>query len=502
MSASTTLTTGSSKSTSTATPPAPHTPPPRFSVVVIHTPRGVIGRNDAVPFERPADMARFVGLTRRLCRPGMVNAVIMGRNTWTSLGGRALPGRLNCVVTSAVAPFADPNAAKFCTLDDALRAMHAHPQVDRVFVIGGGQLYAECFTDEYVSSVDYVFASEYVMQDDDLDDLPGDVKVDMVWTSHPAFRLLYEDKCDGDDVIVRTWGNASRLDTPRTTTPDPCVNYPAKHDELRYLRLVQSIISTGVAAPDRTGVGTFSQFSVQLRFDLSGGTMPLLTTKRVFWRGVMEELLWFISGSTDAADLSSRGVHIWDANARAHGKGTDLGPVYGHQWRHFGRPHGEDAGGVDQLLGVIDSIRTDPHSRRHVVSAWNPVDIPAMALPPCHMAFQFYVRAGELSCVMTQRSADVGLGLPFNIASYALLTHLVAHCCDLTARELVINAADVHVYRNHEGALLEQCSRRPRPFPKVIFRDDTPKGIVDIRSDHIQLSGYTHDCALKMDMAV
>lgn len=217
-----------------------------------------------------------------------------------------------------------------------------------------------------------------------------------------------------------------------------------KHDEDQYLDLIRHIIAKGVKRGDRTGVGTLSVFGSQMRFDLRE-SFPLLTTKRVFWRAVAEELLWFIRGSTNAKDLQDKNIHIWDGNSTREfldGMGFtdrevgDLGPVYGFQWRHFGAEyktcHDDYSGqGIDQLQEVIDTIKTRPHDRRIIMSAWNAIDIPKMALPPCHCLVQFYVANGELSCQLYQRSADMGLGIPFNIASYALLTYMIAHICGL-----------------------------------------------------------------------
>jgi dihydrofolate reductase/thymidylate synthase len=252
-----------------------------------------------------------------------------------------------------------------------------------------------------------------------------------------------------------------------------------KKKKKQYLDLVREIIADGAVRGDRTGTGTVSLFGKSMRFNLRGGVFPLLTTKRVFWRGVAEELLWFVAGSTDGSALAAKGIGIWDGNgSRAfldsvglgHREEGDLGPVYGFQWRHWGAPYktkrecytGE---GIDQLAECIRLIKTDPTSRRIVMSAWNPSDLPAMALPPCHMFAQFYVAHGELSCQLYQRSGDVGLGVPFNIASYALLTRLVAQVCGLGAGDLVHVLGDAHVYANHVDPLREQLLNAPRPFP-------------------------------------
>lgn len=251
----------------------------------------------------------------------------------------------------------------------------------------------------------------------------------------------------------------------------------AAHEEHQYLSLVSRAICDGEMRPDRTGTGTLSLFAPQpgLSFSLRNGTLPLLTTKRVFMRGVLEELLWFVAGKTDSKLLTDRGVHIWDGNGSkeflksrglGHRREGDLGPVYGFQWRHFGAEYTDcDADyrgkGVDQLAEVIDKIKNNPTDRRIIMSAWNPKDLSQMALPPCHMFCQFYVslpsatensnKTGrpELSCHMYQRSCDLGLGVPFNIASYALLTHMVAHVTGCEAKELTLAMGDAHVYRDH-----------------------------------------------------
>jgi dihydrofolate reductase/thymidylate synthase len=286
-------------------------------------------------------------------------------------------------------------------------------------------------------------------------------------------------------------------------------------EEMQYLDLVRDVIANGVRRGDRTGTGTLSKFGVQMRFNLRDGRLPLLTTKRVFWRGVAQELLWFVRGDTDAKTLSDVGIHIWDGNGSrefldAHGLGHrevgDLGPVYGFQWRHFGATyvdcHTDYTGqGVDQLADVITALRTNPTSRRIVLSAWNPADLGVMALPPCHMFCQFFVANGELSCQMYQRSADLGLGVPFNIASYALLTHMIAQCAGLKAAEFIHVIGDAHVYLNHVEPLKEQLKRTPRPFPTLKINTDTTD-IDGFTYEDFKVEGYKPMKSVKMKMAV
>lgn len=287
-------------------------------------------------------------------------------------------------------------------------------------------------------------------------------------------------------------------------------------EELQYLRLIEKIIDKGVVRKDRTGTGTISLFGEQMRFSLQDGAFPLLTTKRVFFRGIVEELLWFMRGDTNSAHLAERGVHIWDKHgSRAYldsiGLGereeNDLGPVYGFQWRHFGADyvdcHTDYAGkGVDQLQRVIDALRNNPHDRRIVMSAWNPSDLEKMALPPCHMFCQFYVAEGRLSCCLYQRSCDVGLGVPFNIASYSLLTIMLAWICDLQPGEFVHFMGDTHVYCDHVEALKEQVKREPRPFPRLTVRPGTAKSIDGFSLDSFQLDGYNPYEKISMKMSV
>ncbi|CAO2583184.1 Thymidylate synthase [Lemmus lemmus] len=232
---------------------------------------------------------------------------------------------------------------------------------------------------------------------------------------------------------------------------------------------------------------------MQARYNLRD-EFPLLTTKRVFWKGVLEELLWFIKGSTNAKELSSKGVRIWEANGSREG---DLGPVYGFQWRHFGA----DYKGVDQLQKVIDTIKTNPDDRRIIMCAWNPKDLSLMALPPCHALCQFYVVNGELSCQLYQRSGDMGLGMPFNIASYALLTYMIAHITGLKPGDFVHTLGDAHIYLSHIEPLKIQLQREPRPFPKlkILRKVET---IDDFKVEDFQIEGYNPHPAIKMEMAV
>ncbi|CAM2835964.1 thymidylate synthase [Paenibacillus taichungensis] len=261
-----------------------------------------------------------------------------------------------------------------------------------------------------------------------------------------------------------------------------------------YLDLLQDILDTGVHKGDRTGTGTQSVFGRQLRYDLSEG-FPLVTTKRIHLKSVIHELLWFLSGDTNISYLKENGVKIWDDWADENG---DLGPVYGSQWRTWEAPNGEK---IDQIAAVIDSIKNNPDSRRHLVSAWNVAEINNMKLPPCHFAFQFYVAEGKLSCMLTMRSVDTFLGLPFNIASYALLTHMIAQQCDLEVGEFIWSGGDVHIYSNHVEQVKTQLEREPFALPKLVIKRK-PNSIFDYTIDDFEFENYQHHPGIKAPIAV
>ena len=250
----------------------------------------------------------------------------------------------------------------------------------------------------------------------------------------------------------------------------------------QYLELMRRARDEGARKGDRTGTGTLSVFGHQMRFDLAQG-FPLVTTKRLHVKSIIHELLWFLRGDTNVAYLNERGVTIWNEWADEDG---DLGPVYGHQWRSWPTP---DGGAIDQIANLVHGIRTNPDSRRHIVSAWNPADVDQMALPPCHCLFQFYVADGRLSCQLYQRSADIFLGVPFNIASYALLTHMVAHVTGLRAGEFIHTFGDAHLYSNHLEQADAQLLREPLPLPRLVLKAE--RGELDaFEFEDFELVGY------------
>ena len=464
------------------------------------------------------------------------------------------------------------------TLEEATAKLKAMDKVGDIFVIGGGQVYEESVKSGMVDRVIYTEVDN-VPESTEFDAFFPELSAEDGWeccaysapATDPAKGDAEEKKEDEDEVMAATAADAEAhtdaksgltykfLDYHRKANPvaetgsddgvvpvdassakegeepatkkqktaegeaekkkeEPIPEGPEVNpEEMQYLQMCRDIIENGVRRGDRTGTGTLSKFGTQMRFSLRDNTLPLLTTKRTFWRGVAEELIWFVSGNTNANDLAAKDIHIWDGNGSrefldnrglGHREVGDLGPVYGFQWRHFGAKyetmHTDYTGkGVDQLAECIDKIKNNPEDRRIIMSAWNPADLNEMALPPCHMFCQFYVdtNKGELSCQMYQRSADMGLGVPFNIASYALLTHMVAQVCGLKAGDFVHTIGDAHVYANHVDALKQQLERMPRAFPKIKI-NPAKKNIDDFTYDDFEVIGYKPHKTIKMKMAV
>lgn len=262
----------------------------------------------------------------------------------------------------------------------------------------------------------------------------------------------------------------------------------------QYHRLCRHILDSGIKKTDRTGVGTISVFGYQMRFDLSQG-FPLVTTKKLHLKSIIYELLWFLKGDTNIKYLKDHGVSIWDEWADNDG---NLGPVYGYQWRSWPGRNGET---IDQISKVVKQIQSNPDSRRHIVTAWNPADVDKMALPPCHAMFQFYVADGKLSCMLLQRSCDTVLGLPFNIASYALLTHMVAQQCGLGVGEFVWTGGDVHIYLNHLEQINLQLTREPYPLPQLNIKRK-PQSIFDYQFEDFEILNYQAHPSIKAPIAV
>ncbi|VVA99296.1 unnamed protein product [Arabis nemorensis] len=498
-----------------------------YQVVVAATKEMGIGKDGKLPWNLPTDLKFFKDITLTTSDSSKKNAVVMGRKTWESIPikHRPLSGRLNVVLTrSGGFDIANTENVVTCSsVDSALDLLAAPPyclSIERVFVIGGGDILREALNRP---SCDAIHLTEIDTSIDCDTFIPAiDTSVYQPWySSLPisenrlrfCFTSYVRVKSSVDESSEESNGSQSLQFDGKKFSFLPKMIFD-QHEEFRYLNLVDDIISNGNVKNDRTGTGTLSKFGCQMKFNLRR-SFPLLTTKRVFWRGVLEELIWFISGSTSAKVLQEKGIHIWDGNASREyldGIGLkereegDLGPVYGFQWRHFGAKytdmHADYTGhGFDQLVDVIDKIKNNPDDRRIILSAWNPSDLKLMALPPCHMFAQFYVADGELSCQMYQRSADMGLGVPFNIASYSLLTCMLAHVCDLVPGDFTHVIGDAHVYRNHVRPLQEQLQNPPKPFP-VLKINPQKKHIDSFVAADFDLIGYVPHKKIEMKMAV
>ena len=428
-----------------------------------------IGKNGKIPWNYPTDLQHFRKLT-------IHNTVLMGRKTWDSLPIKPLSWRLNIVLTRN-------KKLKFPKQVIVIHDFESIPWdkiQGKLFIIGGQDIY------------------KYALKQ------CNRIYYTKIYTDYKCDRFFPEFLNDFE--LEKTINSEKDLDFFIFKRKS------SLFQEYQYLNLVNRIFTFGKVKSDRTNTGTLSIFGEKLEFSLENNTIPLLTTKRVFWRGIVEELLWFISGNTNSNTLRQKNVHIWDANGSVqflkkrglnYNQG-DLGPVYGFQWRHFGANYktcNDNYQGIDQLANIIETIKTNPNSRRIILSAWNPSDLDKMALPPCHILAQFNVTDKKLNCQMYQRSADVGLGVPFNIASYSLLTHIIAHCTGLKPGKFTHVMGDTHIYLNHIQGLREQLQRTPQQFPQVYINTDN-KDINKFSFTDFKLVNYNPQPRIKLEMAV
>ncbi|KAG6548218.1 hypothetical protein Mapa_010269 [Marchantia paleacea] len=512
-----------------------------FQIVVAVSRNLGLGVNGDLPWNLPSDLKYFSKLTTETRSSSKRNAVVMGRKSWDALSKkyRPLKRRLNVVLSRNLKQVDDDSGSTLvCESVHSALTLLATPQyaseIETVFIIGGGQILSETMS---ASLCDAIHLTEVDAEIEcDAFSPPVDRSTFTPWyASTPIVEnnLRYSfvtyvrrggSLTNGNvqqNVNVATKG-ANQENGVASKAEDrmkdlvsilpPLVVH--RHEEYQYLDLITDILQNGTVKGDRTGTGTISKFGCQMRFNLRK-SFPLLTTKRVHWRGVVEELLWLISGSTSAKVLQNKDVHIWDGNSTKEYLSSigltereegDLGPVYGFQWRHFGAKytdmHADYTGqGFDQLEDVIHKIRTNPNDRRILLSAWNPADLQLMALPPCHMFAQFYVANGELSCQMYQRSCDMGLGVPYNIASYSLLTYMIAHVCDLVPGDFVHVLGDAHVYTNHLEPLKQQLKNAPKPFP-VLKIKSSKRDIDSFTADDFELVDYKPNGRIFMKMAI
>ncbi|KAG4993983.1 hypothetical protein JHK86_030810 [Glycine max] len=488
----------------------PH-PQRTYQAVVVATRDMGISKDEKLPWTLPTDLNFFEEITTTTSDPGKKNAVVMGRKTWESIPPeyRPLPGRLNVVLTrSGSFDIATAENVLICgSVSSAMELLASSPyclSIEKVFLTGGGEIFREAlnapgceaahiteieasiecdtFMPRVNTSVFQTWYSSFPLVEDNLR---------YSFTTYVRVRSFPPESPDQNaDPFFDNNSDALKFEVKKFSFLPKMVY--ERHEEFKYLRLVQEIISEGTTKDDRTGTGTLSKFGCQMRFNLRRN-FPLLTTK-YFGGGLLKSFF----GLSVAQQVPSIGL-----TDREEG---DLGPVYGFQWRHFGAKytdmHADYSGqGFDQLLDVINKIKHNPDDRRIILSAWNPSDLKLMALPPCHMFAQFYVANGELSCQMYQRSADMGLGVPFNIASYALLTCMIAHVCDLVPGDFIHVIGDAHVYRNHVRPLQEQLQNQPKPFP-ILKINPKKKDIDSFVASDFKLIGYVPHQKIEMKMAV
>lgn len=472
-----------------------------FTIIAAVTANNGIGTDsNELPWKKFAsDMKWFRQTT-------LNNTVIMGRKTFESLGNKPLPNRNNIVVSSSL--LGDDKVTVCSSLGLALKLIEDHKDV---YVIGGSKLYQEAINhprctrilltrtnlnipcNTFFPNIDQFYLSRIIRDGVETITLENDK------TTEIKYEFCEYLRCDNSDSVNKPF--------------TPSLVYK---NEQGYLQALRDIMTHGVERADRTGVGTHALFGLTFRYDLSQG-YPLLTTKKMFTKAIIEELLWFLRGQTDAKILQAKGIKIWDGNTSrdyldSRGLYTreegDIGPGYGFQFRHagavyFGCQADYTGKGTDQVQYVLDMIKNNPTSRKIVINLWNAADLSKMALEPCHMVYQFWVTNDQrLSCSLYQRSGDMGLGVPFNIASASLMTHIFAKLSGLGVGELVHTIGDAHIYKNHLTPLKEQITRNPEPFPILTIQDRNQQKVEDFVYEDFTIKGYYPHKPLQMNMAV
>jgi thymidylate synthase/dihydrofolate reductase len=509
---------------------------PTVELIAAVSKNGVIGVAGTLPWNIPEDLRHFRELTYGHC-------VIMGYNTWMSLPDsvRPLPGRINIVLSreASMETLAENVywVAQHGSREDLTRApskavhelvanLYKENPERKFFVIGGKQTYRMflgTFADELIPKKLHITHIDKMIPEQH-----GELTYFSIPTDYQITSYSEKFKSDAEGCYFQyiTYEGAhqkwyERMLASRPLMGEPSRPYIPSADET-YTTLLKDILANGHQRGDRTGTGTRSVFGRQLRFDISG-SIPLLTTKQVPWKAVIKELLWFLRGDTDASKLAADGVRIWDGNTSREfldGRGLghlpegDIGAGYGFQWRHFGGAYQtckdtyDNTIGYDQVAAVLEQLRNDPFSRRIFMSAWNPAALADMALPPCHVSAQFYVEENDqghrfLSCHMYQRSVDTFLGLPFNIMSYAALTHIFAALTSMAPKELIISTGDTHIYSDHVEQVKTQCERIPYSAPLLVVNPAIDaKRLEEITVDDFDVVGYFHHGVLKGKMAV
>tara|TARA_B110000037_G_scaffold222794_1_gene299628 strand:+ start:2880 stop:4253 length:1374 start_codon:yes stop_codon:yes gene_type:complete len=456
-----------------------------FDIIVAISKNRVIGNNGDIPWDYKEDMKYFKKITTQKSKK---NIIIMGNNTWKSIG-KVLPNRINIVLTrtaTSVLESVKENLYFSNDFNELIKKVNNMYKNYNIFVIGGQKIYELAIKHQYCNKI-------YL------------TKINKKYEGDTYFPEIFEDfelksvkKGETKELEFRIYEKTNK-----------------KHEEHQYLSCINNILNTDEIYEDRTGVGIKSIFGTQMSYDISEH-IPLLTTKKVFVRMIVEELLWFLRGETDNEILQKKNVHIWDGNTsrefldslgHTNRKEGDAGPVYGFNFRHYGAKYIDcdtdyKGQGYDQVAEVIRLIKEEPGSRRILINLWNPCVLNEGVLPPCLMMYQFRVYGDKLSCSMYQRSGDMGLGVPFNIASATILTYILAKLTGKTPWRLVHTIGDAHVYKNHINVLEKQIKRNPYPFPILNIKDRGQKCVEDFDVKDFIISGYDSHKIVKMDMAV
>lgn len=471
-----------------------------IGIVCTDSRRG-IGYQNKLLFQIKDDFEFFK--TQTTCsKKNKKNAVLMGSKTFQSIG-RELPNRINCVITKQYFQTCSSSTLFFPSIRECLHFLQDEDEVDKIFVIGGQSIY-EYFMDRLLFDeifVTHVESTSANVPDRFFPKIPfqyyGHInRIKTVSDSSLTFSFYHVCKCS---FMMHYPCLTSAFISTMTDVPPI---------EFEYLNLLHKVLTKGDERESRNAK-TLSLFGQTMEFDISE-FFPLLTTKKMFWKGVVKELLWFLRGQTNSNILEKDGVHIWKGNSSKETLSKlglmyeegDCGPVYGFQWRNFNAPYPSKIGGVDQLQIIINEIKENPTSRRLFMSGWNPCQMHEMVLPPCHVSYHFYVREGRyLDCSMYQRSGDLFLGVPFNIASTSLLVHILSTICNLKPGKVIITIGDAHIYKEHVSAVKTQLYRIPKPLPKLSINEKLTS-IDNLKEEHIQLYDYEFEPTICAKMIV
>ena len=490
-----------------------------FNLIVANQTNKGIGKNGTIPWYVPEDLDYFSKLTRGAFDSDNIfdhtkkNVVIMGRKTWDSIPPKSKPlrDRINIIISKSGEnrhPLETQDTLFFKEMDTLfsyLRQQYHKGNLGKIYIIGGHSIY-KYFLDNI--SLDKIYVTNILSNHE------CDVTFPKINSGSHYYHLTQCSSlltsCKGTNYQFMTYSKYPELDNMSYAyKPFPNLG------EYQYLNLIHNIMNNGVKRGDRTGTGTRSIFGTQMKFDLEH-SFPLLTTKRMFLRGIIEELLWFLQGKTDAGILQDKRVKIWDGNSSREyldsigltdNRDGDCGPIYGHNFRYYGAKYVNcdtdyQGQGYDQVKECLRLIKEEPNSRRIMINLWNPCDLDKVALPPCHVLYQFYVDGDYLSCSLYQRSGDVGLGVPFNIASASIMTHIFAKLTGKRPKQLIHTIGDAHIYENHLQALKPQLERIPHPYPILNLADHGQEHVEDFKYEDFCLEGYECHPGIKMNMAV